>query len=77
MKNKFIIIIFLSFLFKPLLAENLNIQSLNGLKIGVQGFGKVGYYLCPHLKNEGAEIYGFDVNENSLERVKNEFEFGI
>ena len=29
MKNKFIIIIFLTFLFKPLLAENLNIQSLN------------------------------------------------
>ncbi len=29
MKNKFIIIVFITFLFKPLLAENLNIQSLN------------------------------------------------
>ena len=59
---------------KAALKKRLNIQSLNGLKIGVQGFGKVGYYLCSHLKNEGAEIYGFDVNENSLERVKNEFD---
>ena len=59
---------------KAALKKRLNIQSLNGLKIGIQGFGKVGYYLCPHLKNEGAEIYGFDVNEDSLERVKNEFD---
>ena len=59
---------------KAALKKRLNIQSLNGLKIGVQGFGKVGYYLCSHLKNEGAEIYGFDINENSLERVKNEFD---
>ena len=59
---------------KAALKKRLNIQSLNGLKIGVQGFGKVGYYLCSHLKNEGAEIYGFDVNEDSLERVKNEFD---
>ena len=29
MKNKFIIIIFLTFFFQPLFAENLNIQSLS------------------------------------------------
>ena len=58
---------------KAALKKRLNIQSLNGLKIGVQGFGKVGYYLCSHLNNEGAEIYGHDINGESLERVKNEF----
>ena len=59
---------------KAALKKRLNIQSLNGLKIGVQGFGKVGYYLCSHLNNEGAEIYGHDINDESLERVKNEFD---
>ena len=58
---------------KAALKKRLNIKSINGLKIGVQGFGKVGYYLCSHLKNEGAEIYGYDINKDSLERVKNEF----
>ncbi len=58
---------------KRAIKKRLNIQSLNGLKIGVQGFGKVGYYLCSHLNNEGAEIYGHDINDESLERVKNEF----
>ena len=33
----------------------------------------MGYYLCSHLKNEGAQIYGYDVNEESLQRVKNDF----
>ena len=50
---------------KAALTKKLNIQSVNGLKIGIQGFGKVGYYLCSHLKNEGAQIYGYDVNEDN------------
>ena len=58
---------------KAALKKRLNIQSLHGLKIGVQGFGKVGYYLCSHLKSEGAEIYGNDINGESRERVKDEF----
>ena len=58
---------------KAALKKRLNIQSVKGLKIGVQGFGKVGYYLCSHLKNEGAKIYGNDINQKSLERVKDEF----
>ena len=58
---------------KAALIKKLNIQSVKGLKIGIQGFGKVGYYLCSHLQKEGAQIYGYDVNEESLDRVKNEF----
>ena len=58
---------------KAALKKRLNMKSLNGLKVGVQGFGKVGYYLCSHLNNEGVEIYGHDINEESLERVINEF----
>ena len=58
---------------KAALKKKLNIQSLKGLKIGVQGFGKVGYYLCSHLKGEGAKIYGYDINQESLDRVIKEF----
>ena len=32
-------------------------DSLKGLKIAVQGVGKVGYDLCRHLHSEGAELY--------------------
>ena len=58
---------------KAALKKKSNIQSLKGLKIGVQGFGKVGYYLCSHLKSEGAKIYGYDINQESLDRVVKEF----
>ena len=58
---------------KAALKKKLNIESVKGLKIGVQGFGKVGYYLCSHLKNEGAKIYGNDINQESLNRVIEEF----
>ena len=43
---------------KAALIKKLNIKSVKGLKIGIQGFGKVGYYLCSHLQKEGAQIYG-------------------
>ena len=58
---------------KAALKKRLNIQSISGLKIGVQGFGKVGYHLCSHLNNEGAHIYGNDINKENLDRVEEEF----
>ena len=30
-------------------------------------------YLCSHLKNEGANIYGNDINKENLDRVEEEF----
>jgi leucine dehydrogenase len=58
---------------KAALKKRLNIQSIKGLKIGIQGFGKVGYYLSSHLKNEGAQVFGNDINEEVLNRVVDEF----
>jgi len=58
---------------KAALKKRLNIQSIKGLKIGIQGFGKVGYYLSSHLKNEGAQVFGNDINEEALNRVVDEF----
>jgi leucine dehydrogenase len=58
---------------KAALKKRLSIQSIKGLKIGIQGFGKVGYYLSSHLQNEGAQVFGNDINEEALNRVVDEF----
>jgi leucine dehydrogenase len=50
-----------------------NLDSLEGLKISVQGVGHVGYYLCKHLHEEGAELIVTDINQASLDRVASEF----
>tara|TARA_S200000501_G_scaffold346585_1_gene360170 strand:- start:4583 stop:5647 length:1065 start_codon:yes stop_codon:yes gene_type:complete len=58
---------------KAALMKKQNIKSLKGLKIGIQGFGKVGYYLTSHLNKEGAKVFGHDINKDSLSRVVDEF----
>jgi leucine dehydrogenase len=40
----------------------------------VQGVGHVGYYLCRHLAAEGAELIVADIAQDSLDRVKREFD---
>ena len=55
------------------LKKKLNILNMKGLKVGVQGLGKVGYYLCNHLKDAGAEIYGYDVDKNKLNKAIEDF----
>ncbi|WP_394202096.1 Leu/Phe/Val dehydrogenase [Shewanella waksmanii] len=49
------------------------LDSLKGLKISVQGVGHVGYYLCRHLHEEGAELIVTDIHQSSLDRVATEF----
>ncbi|MDH5434095.1 MAG: amino acid dehydrogenase [Gammaproteobacteria bacterium] len=44
-------------------------DSLEGIKVAIQGVGHVGYYLCEHLKNEGAELFVTDINKESVDRV--------
>jgi leucine dehydrogenase len=46
-------------------------DDLSGKKIAVQGIGKVGGHLLEHLKNEGAEIYITDINEETLKHYAN------
>jgi len=58
---------------KAALKKRLNIQSIKGLKIGIQGFGKVGYYLSSHLVKEGAQVFGNDINKEALNRVVDDF----
>lgn len=48
-------------------------DDLQGLKIAVQGVGSVGYHLCKHLYEEGAELLVTDINQESIDRVVNDF----
>ncbi len=48
-------------------------DDLDGLKVSVQGVGHVGYYLCEYLKNEGAELIITDINQESIDRVVDNF----
>ena len=48
-------------------------DSLDGVKIAVQGLGHVGYYLCKHLSEEGAKLVVTDINKESIEKVVAEF----
>nr|WP_209319022.1 Glu/Leu/Phe/Val dehydrogenase [Pseudoalteromonas sp. Isolate6] len=48
-------------------------QDLAGIKVAVQGLGAVAYTLCKHLHNAGAELFVTDINEESVQRVVNDF----
>lgn len=48
-------------------------ESLSGLRVAVQGVGKVGYHLCRHLHEEGAQLIVTDISQENVARVVNEF----
>lgn len=47
-------------------------DSLKGLRVAVQGAGKVGYHLMKYLVQEEAQVFTADVNQFALEFVKAE-----
>ena len=51
------------------LKKKLNINSMKGLKVGIQGLGKVGYYLCENLKKDDVKIYGYDIDKGRLDQA--------
>jgi leucine dehydrogenase len=58
---------------KAALKKRLGITTIRDLKVGIQGFGKVGYHLCSNLQKEGAIIYGYDIDKSKLDTVVDEF----
>jgi len=48
-------------------------DSLEGIRVGVQGAGNVGYYLCKHLHAAGATLLVSDLDESRVDRVCGEF----
>jgi len=59
---------------KATVKKHLGKESLDGLNIGVQGVGHVGYHLCGFLKKEGVNLYVTDLYDKSIKRVVNEFD---
>ena len=48
-------------------------SDLSGKSIMVQGVGNVGYYLCELLNKENAHIFVFDIFEDKIKRVVDDF----
>jgi leucine dehydrogenase len=48
-------------------------DNLQGLKVAVQGVGHVGYYLCQHLHQAGANLVIADVNQKALSSAAQAF----
>lgn len=49
--------------------HKLGVDSLNGVRVAVQGVGSVGGGLCHYLAKEGAEIFVADVNKENLDLI--------
>lgn len=47
--------------------------SLSGKHVAVQGLGHVGYYLCKHLHDEGAQLTVTDIDAERVQRCVDEF----
>ena len=47
-------------------------ESIEGLRVAVQGLGHVGYGLCEHLHAAGAHLIVTDINKVVLDRAKTE-----
>jgi len=53
--------------------HRLGSASLAGLRVAVQGVGKVGYDLCRQLHEAGSQLMICDVNQQNADRVQTEF----
>ena len=58
---------------KATVKHQLGKDSLVGLKVGVQGVGHVGYYLCKYLAENGAKLFITDIDTEALKRVVDDF----
>lgn len=48
-------------------------ESLEGLKVAIQGVGNVGYHLCSYLSAAGAKLIITDIYPNQVEQIVQEF----
>ncbi len=49
--------------------HRLDRDGLAGLSVAVQGAGSVGYHLCRHLADDGAEVLVADIDRDRVERA--------
>jgi len=48
-------------------------DSMEGLRVAVQGVGHVGYYLCKYLHEAGATLVVADIDDARIKRIADEF----
>ena len=53
--------------------HRMNINSLSGLKISLQGLGHVGINLAEYLYKDGAELYVSDIDDSLVESVVDKY----
>ncbi len=47
-------------------------STLAGRRVAVQGLGSVGFHLASHLKDEGAKLFGSDIDAEAVARAESE-----
>ncbi len=50
--------------------EHLDNDSLKGRSVAVQGLGSVGYHLAKFLREEGAKVFGADIDTEAIEKAR-------
>lgn len=58
---------------KAAVKEQFGKDSLEGLKVAIQGVGHVGETLVKYVSDEGAKVFISDINEDRLERVSKKY----
>ncbi|MDP2561884.1 Glu/Leu/Phe/Val dehydrogenase [Psychrobium sp. 1_MG-2023] len=58
---------------KAAVKHQLGKDSLQGIRVAIQGLGHVGYHLCKHLHQAGATLIVTDLNQQALAKVAEEF----
>ncbi len=58
---------------KAAVAHKLSRNSLDGVRVAIQGLGHVGYHLCRFLAEAGAKLTVTDIDRAAVERAEQEF----
>ena len=58
---------------KAAVRHRLGKSDLKGLKVAVQGLGNVGYNLCRHLHEAGAQLFVTDIAADKIDMASREF----
>ncbi len=62
---------------KACVKEVFGTESLKGLRIAVQGVGKVGFHLVGHLVDEGAAVTVSDINRDYVDRITSKYQVKV
>jgi leucine dehydrogenase len=50
--------------------EHLHDDQLKGRSVAIQGLGSVGYHLAKFLREEGAKVFGADIDAEAIEKAR-------